>query len=83
MDLNNGFHLIRIREGNEWKTTFRTRYGLYEFQVLLFVLTNTLSTFQDKTNHVFSNMLDVGLLVYMDDIVVYAKTREEHDERVR
>jgi len=83
MDLKNGFHLIRMKEGDEWKTAFRTRYGLFEFQVMPFGLTNAPSTFQDMMNHVFSDLLDVGVLAYMDDILVYAKTREEHDELVR
>ena len=82
MDLKNGFNLIRIREGDEWKTAFRTRYGLYEFQVMPFGLTNALSTFQDMMNHVFSDMIDLGLLIYMDDILIYAKTEEEHDKIV-
>jgi len=83
MDLKNGFNLIRIREGDEWKTAFRTRYGLYEFQVMPFGLTNAPSTFQDMMNHVFSDMLDVGVLAYMDNILVYAKTWEEHDQIVK
>jgi len=83
MDLKNGFHLICIREGDEWKTAFRTRYGLYEFQVMPFRLTNAPSTFQDMINHMFSDMLDVGLLVYMDDILVYAQTCEEYDSQVK
>jgi len=74
MDLKNGFHLIRIREGDEWKTVFWTRYGLYEFQLMPFGLTNAPSIFHDMMNHVFLDMLDVGLLVYMDDLLVYAKT---------
>jgi len=83
MDLKNGFNLIRIREGDEWKTAFRTRYGLYEFQVMPFGLTNTQSTFQDMINHVLSDLLNVGVLAYMDDILVYANTREEHDHVVK
>ena len=83
LDLKNGFNLIRIREGDEWKTAFRTRYGLYEFQVMPFGLTNAPSTFQDMMNHVFSDMLDLGVLAYMDDILIYAKTEEEHDNLVR
>jgi len=83
MDLKNGFNLIRIREGDEWKTAFRTRYGLYEFQVMPFGLTNAPSTFQDMMNHVLSDMLDVGVLAYMDDILIYAKSEEEHDRLVR
>jgi len=82
MDLKNGFHLIRMREGDEWKTAFHTRYGLFKFQVIPFGLTNAPSTFQDVMNHVFSDLLDVGVLVYMDDILVYAKTEEEHDRLV-
>jgi len=83
MDLKNGFHLIRMKEGDEWKTTFRTRYGLLEFQVMPFGLTNTPSTFQDMMNHVLSDLLNVGVLAYMDDILVYAKTEEEHDRLVK
>jgi len=83
MDLKNGFNLIRIGKGDEWKTAFRTRYGLYEFQVMPFGLTNAPSTFQDMMNHVLSDILDVGVLAYMDDILVYAKTEEEHDRLVR
>jgi len=83
MDLKNGFNLIRIQEGDEWKTAFRTRYGLYEFQVMPFGLTNAPSTFQDMMNHVLSDILDIGVLAYMDDILVYAKTEEEHDQLVK
>jgi len=83
MDLKNGFHLIRIKEGDEWKTAFRTRYGLFEFQVMPFGLTNAPSTFQDMMNHVLSDMLDVGVLAYMDDILVYADTEEGHDRTVK
>jgi hypothetical protein len=83
MDFKSGFALIRIREGDEWKTAFRTRYGLYEFNVMPFGLTNTPVTFQDMMNHVFSDMIDLGLVIYMDDILVYAKTLEEHDNLVR
>jgi hypothetical protein len=74
MDLKNRFHLIRIREGDEWKTTFRTRYGLYEFMVMPFGLTNAPATFQDMMNHIFRDMIDLGLLAYMDDLLIYAKT---------
>jgi len=83
LDLKNGFNLIRIREGDEWKTAFWTRHGLYEFQVMPFRLTNTPSTFEDMMNYVFSNMIDLGLLVYMDDFLINAKTEEEHDQRVK
>jgi len=83
MDIKNGFHLIRMRKGDEWKTTFRTCYGLFEFQVMPFGLTNAPSTFQDMMNCVLSNLLDFGVLAYMDDILVYAKTEKEHDRLVK
>ena len=83
LDLKNGFNLIRIREGDEWKTAFRTRYGLFEFNVMPFGLTNAPSTFQDMMNHVLSDVLDIGVLAYMDDILIYAKTTDEHDRLVR
>jgi len=82
MDLKNGFHLVRIREGDEWKTAFRTRYGLFEFQVMPFGLTNAPSTFQDMMNHIFSDILDLGVIAYMDDILIYAQREEEHDRLV-
>ena len=83
LDLKNGFNLIRIREGDKWKTAFRTRYGLYKFQVMPFGLTNAPSTFQDMMNHVLSDLLDVGVLAYMDDILVYGKTEREHNQLVK
>jgi len=83
MDLKNGFHLICVREGDEWKTAFRTHYRLFEFQVMPFGLTNAPSTFQDMMNHVLSDMLDVGVLAYMDDILVYTNTEEGHDQTVK
>jgi len=81
--LKNGFHLIRVKEGDESKTAFRTRYGLFEFQVIPFGRTNAPSTFQDMMNHVFSDLLDIGVLAYMDDILVYTKTEREHDRLVK
>jgi len=83
MDLKNRFNLIRIRKGGEWKTAFRTRYDLFEFKVMLFGLTNAPSTFQDMMSHILSDVLDIGVLASMDDILVYGKTRQEHDDLVR
>jgi hypothetical protein len=83
MDLKSGFTLIWIREGDEWKTAFRTRYDLYEFNVMPFGLTNTPATFQDIMNHIFSDMINLGLVIYMDNILVYAKRFEEHDDLIR
>ena len=72
-----------MRKGDEWKTAFRTHYRLFEFQVMSFGVTNAPSTLQDMMNHIFSDMLDVGMLAYMDNILIYAKTEEEHDDLVR
>jgi len=82
MDLKNGFHLIRIKEGDKWKTAFRTRYGLFEFLVMPFGLSNAPATFQDMMNHIFRDILNLRLLVYMDNLLLYAKTVEEHDKIV-
>ena len=82
LDLKNGFHLIRMKDGDKWKMAFRTRYRLFEFQVMPFGLTNALSTFQDMMNHTFSDLLDIEVLAYMDDILIYAKTEEERDRLV-
>jgi len=83
MDLKNRFNLIRICEGEEWKNAFRTRYGLFEFKVMPFGLTNGPSTFQDMMNHILSDVLNIGVLAYMDDIFVYGKTRQEHNDLVK
>jgi len=83
MNLKNGFHLIRIWEGDEWKTAFWTRYDLFEFQVMPFRLTNAPSTFQDMMNHIFSDMLDIRILAYMDDTLIYDNTEETYDNTIK
>jgi hypothetical protein len=82
IDLKNGYNLIRIKPGDEWKTAFKTRYGLYEYTVMPFGLSNTPATFQNMMNHIFQDLLDLGLIVYLDDILIYAETEEEHDRIV-
>jgi hypothetical protein len=79
IDLKNGFNLIRIAEGHEWKTAFRTRYGLYQYNVMPFGLCNAPSAFQAMINDVLKELLDEGVVVYIDDILIYSETEEEHE----
>jgi hypothetical protein len=67
-----------MKEGEEWKTAFCIRFGLYEYLVMPFGLTNALATFQAYINNVLRKYLDVFVVVYLDDILVYSKTYEEH-----
>jgi hypothetical protein len=83
IDLKNGYHLICIKEGDGWKTAFRCRYGLYKFLVMPFGLTNAPASFRDMMNHILEDLLDKGVIVYIDDILIYAKNEEIHDELVK
>jgi len=76
--LKNGFNLIRIAAGHEWKIVFQTRYGLYEYLVMPFSLTIALSIFQRFMHGILGKMLDKDIVVYIDDILIYTKTEEEH-----
>ncbi|KAH8145247.1 uncharacterized protein LAJ45_10684 [Morchella importuna] len=83
IDLKNGYNLIRIAKGEEWKTAFRAKYGLFEYRVMPFGLTNAPASFQVMVNTIFKDLLDQGVVVYLDDILMYSKTREEHTTLVR
>jgi hypothetical protein len=82
IDLKNGYNLIRIKPGDEWRTAFKTWYGLYEYTVMPFGLSKAPATFQNMMNHIFRDLPDLGLIVYLDDILIYAETEEEHDRIV-
>jgi len=83
LDLKDGYHLLRIREGDEWKTAFRTRYGHFEYKVMPFGLVNAPATFQAMMNKILREFLDHGVVVYLDDILIYSNSEEEHIELVR
>ncbi|GME31604.1 hypothetical protein GTA08_BOTSDO14299, partial [Neofusicoccum parvum] len=83
LDLREGYHLVRIKEGEEWKTAFRTRLGLYEYTVMPFGLTNAPATFQNLVNDTLREYLDIFCMAYLDDILIFSETLEEHKKHVR
>ena len=82
IDLRNAYHRIRIREGDEWKTAFRTRYGHYEYLVMPFGLTNAPATFQSYINRALRGLVDVFCIVYLDDILIFSRSETEHYEHL-
>ena len=73
LDLMNAYHWMRIRKGDKWKTAFRTRYGHFEYQVMPFGLSNAPATFQGYVNKILAEKLDIFVIVYLDDILIYTK----------
>jgi hypothetical protein len=83
IDLRSGYHQMKIRPSDIPKTTFSTRYGLYEFTIMSFGLTNAPAYFMNLMNKVFMEYLDRFVMVFIDDILIYSKSESDHEEHLR
>ncbi|KAI2660072.1 Transposon Tf2-9 polyprotein [Labeo rohita] len=83
LDLHNAYHLVRIREGDEWKTAFNTPRGHIEYLVMPFGLSNSPAVFQALVNDVLRDMVDRFIYVYLDDILIFSSSLQEHVQHVR
>ena len=83
LDMRAGYYNVRIREGDERKTSFRTRYGQFEFLVMQFGLCNAPAAFQWMVNELFQDLVDVSMVLYLDDIIIFSEDESKHDDQVR
>jgi len=83
LDLHRAYNLIRIKEGDEYKTAFRMRYGQFEYQVMPFGLTNAPATFQSYIDNCLRPYIDDLVVCYLDDLLIYSANEKEHEEHVR
>nr|XP_008302615.1 PREDICTED: uncharacterized protein LOC103374318 [Stegastes partitus] len=83
LDLRNTYHLIRIREGDEWKTAFNTPLGHFEYLVMPFGLTNAPAVFQSLMNNIFPDMINHFVFIYLDDILIFSQNTDKHRQHVR
>lgn len=83
LDLRNAYHLIRIKEGDEWKTAFNTPIGHFEYLVMPFGLTNAPAVFQALINYVLCDLLNRFVFVYLDNILIFSRSLDDHRQHVR
>ena len=83
IDIRDAYYRIRMKEGEEWKTVFRTRWGHYEYQVMPFGLTNALASFQELINDTLREYLDTFVLAYLDDILIFSTDYKQHVQHMR
>ncbi|QRW26250.1 Retrotransposable element Tf2 protein [Rhizoctonia solani] len=83
LDLRWGYNNVWIKEGDEWKTAFRTKYGLFKYLVMPFGLTNAPAAFQHFMNNLFRDLIDVNVVIYLDNILIFSDKPEEHPNHVK
>ncbi|XP_075180996.1 uncharacterized protein LOC142251834 [Anomaloglossus baeobatrachus] len=83
LDLRGAYNLLRIRPGDEWKTAFRCRYGHFEYLVMPFGLCNAPAAFQHLVNDIFRDIMDQFMVIYLDDILIFSDSLQEHQEHVK
>ncbi len=81
--MKNVYYRLRIQEGDEWKTAFRTRYGLFEYLVMPLGLTNAPASFQSYINKVLRPYLEITVVVYLDDVFLFSRNPSQHEKHVR
>jgi hypothetical protein len=83
LNLRDAYHRLRVKEGDEWKTAFKTRYGHFEYLVMPFGLANAPATFQSYIHRALGGLLDRTCVVYLDDILIYSENEEDHGGHVK
>ncbi|QRW18646.1 Retrotransposable element Tf2 protein [Rhizoctonia solani] len=83
LDLQWGYNNVQIKEGDEWKTAFRTKYGLFEYLVMPFGLTNAPAAFQHFMNDLFRDLIDITVVIYLDNILIFSEDPKDHPAHVR
>jgi len=82
LDIKDAYHNVRIKEGDQWKTTFTTKYGTYEYLVMPFGLTNAPAAFQRWINRTLQSYINICCIVYLDDVLIYSDSPEQHQKDV-